>query len=54
MRETINEERVQEREREARAKNIIIHGFNEAANKEEDNDTIKELLDILELDGIIQ
>ena len=32
MQETRNEELVQEREREARAKNIIIHGFNEAGN----------------------
>ena len=54
--ETKNEERLQEREREVRARNIIIHGFKEAENnneaKEEDNNTIKELLNILELEVI--
>ena len=47
---------MQEREREVRARNIIIHGFKEAENnneaKEEDNNTIKELLNILELEVI--
>ena len=45
---------MQEREREVRARNI--HGFKEAENnneaKEEDNSTIKELLNILELEVI--
>ena len=54
--ETKNEERLQEREREVRARNVIIHGSKEAENndeaKEEDNNTIKELLNILELEVI--
>ena len=58
MQETRNEELVHEREREARAKNIIIHGFNEAGNinevKEGGNNTIRELLNILEIDAFSQ
>ena len=55
MQETKNEELIQGRQREARSKNIIIHGFPEAPggmNESLDSDitTIKELLAVLELD----
>ena len=54
MREQRNEELVQQREREARAKNIIIHGFQESSGaneeKEADSKRILQLTDILEVD----
>ena len=53
MREQRNEELVQQRAREARAKNIITHGFPESfgANeeKEADSNRIRQLTDILEV-----
>ena len=56
MRETKNEELVQQQEREVRAKNIIIHGCPEAAViqevKEDDNTYVKELLQIIGIEAI--
>ena len=56
MRETKNEELVQQRQREARAQNIVIHGFPEEndtqeGNIEADTNTIKELLKIIEVEA---
>ena len=52
MQETRNEELVEEREREARAKNIIVHGFTETGDTNDDvNNNIKELFSILEIDA---
>ena len=55
MQETKSEELIQGRQREARSKNIIIHGFPEAPggmNESLDSDitTIKELIAVLELE----
>ena len=56
MRETKNEELVQQRQREARAQNIVIHGFPEENDTQEGNieagtNTIKELLKIIEVEA---
>ena len=55
MQETKNEELIEERQRDARAKNIIIHGLRETPNlaeeKEEDEKVIKELLQTLEIES---
>ena len=55
MQETKNEELIVERQRDARAKNIIIPGLYETPNlaeeKEEDEKVIKELLQTLEIES---
>ena len=56
LRETKNEELIQERERESRAKNIIIHGFPETdytdieKEKEDNTKLVNGLLDTLQLE----
>ena len=53
IQETKNEELLQQRELDARAKNIIIHGFQESTKKnegnEEDRNIVNELLNIHEV-----
>ena len=55
MQETKNGELIEEQQRGARAKNIIIHGSRETPNlaeeKEEDEKVIKELLQTLEIES---
>ena len=56
MRETKNEELVQQRQREARAQNIVIHGLPEEADTQEgnieaDTNTIKRLFRIIEVEA---
>ena len=56
MRETKNEEVVQQRQREAEAQNIVIRGIPEEADTQEgniaaDTNTIKELLRVIEVEA---
>ena len=56
IQESKNEELVQQKEREARSQNFIIHGFSESPETQEGNDedcnTIGELLGIIEVEAI--
>ena len=54
MQEHKNEELIQQKEREARVQNIVIHGFPEPSDpqgNEEDKKIIGELLCIIEVDA---
>ena len=56
IQESKNEELVQQKEREARSQNFIIHGFSESPETQEgngeDSNTIGELLGIIEVEAI--
>ena len=55
MRETRNEELLQQKERAIRAHNLIIHGFSESTDRQKetdvDNEIIKELFGVIEIES---
>ena len=58
IRETQNEELVQQKEREARVHNFLIHGFQEQANAEiryeDDRNTVHEVLSIVKVKASLE